>query len=46
MLTVRLDQAVGSEISQPGQRSDAPLAEPVEVDGRIIAANTWSRSSE
>lgn len=34
VLTVRLGEAVGSKISQPGQAFSASLAEPVQVDGR------------
>lgn len=34
-ITVRLGQAVGSKISQPGQSFSATLANPVEVAGRI-----------
>jgi len=33
-LTVRLSEAVGSKISQPGQSFSAALAEPVEVGGK------------
>jgi len=39
-LTVRLGQAVGSKISQPGQSFSAALANPVEIGGRTaIPAN-------
>ena len=39
-LTVRLGQAVGSKISQPGQGFSAALANPVEIGGRTaIPAN-------
>lgn len=36
LLTVRLAQAVGSKISQPGESFTAHIAEPVEKDGRIL----------
>ncbi len=36
VLTVRLGQAVGSKISQPGQSFPATLAEPVQVDGKDV----------
>lgn len=36
VLTVRLGDAVGSKISQPGQAFSAALAEPVQVDGREV----------
>jgi hypothetical protein len=35
-LTVRLGQAVGSKISQPGQTFTASLANAVEVDGKTV----------
>ena len=35
-LTVRLGQAVGSKISQPGQSFTASLSSPVEVDGKTV----------
>jgi hypothetical protein len=35
-LTVRLGQAVGSKISQPGQSFSATLANPVEVGGKTV----------
>jgi hypothetical protein len=35
-LTVRLSQAVGSKISQPGQSFTASLSSPVEVDGKTV----------
>lgn len=35
-LTVRLVDAVGSKISQPGQSFSATLADPVQVNGRTI----------
>jgi hypothetical protein len=35
-LTVRLGEAVGSKISQPGQSFSATLADPVQVDGRTV----------
>jgi hypothetical protein len=46
MLTVRLGQAVGSKISQPGQSFSATLATPVEVEGKtaIPAGATASGS--
>ncbi len=36
VLTVRLGQAVGSKISQPGQSFSATLAEPVEAEGKVV----------
>ena len=36
VLTVRLGQAVGSKISQPGQSFTGTLAEPLEIDGKTI----------
>jgi hypothetical protein len=36
VLTVRLGEAVGSKISQPGQAFSASLAEPVQVDGKEV----------
>jgi hypothetical protein len=36
VLTVRLGEAVGSKMSQPGQAFSATLAEPVQVDGREV----------
>jgi len=36
VLTVRLQQAVGSKASQQGDRFDAALAEPVVVNGKTI----------
>jgi hypothetical protein len=35
-LTVRLGEAVGSKISQPGQSFSATLAEPVHVNGKTV----------
>src|SRR6476660_6745613 len=35
VLTVVLDQAVGSKISTPGQAFSATVQAPVEVDGRL-----------
>src|SRR6202047_2990927 len=35
VISVVLDQAVGSKISTPGQAFSATLQEPVEVDGRV-----------
>ena len=35
-LTVRLGQAVGSKISQPGESFSATLSSPVEVDGYMV----------
>jgi hypothetical protein len=37
-LTVRLGQAVGSKISEPGQSFSATLSSPVEVDGNTVIA--------
>ncbi len=36
VITVRLGEAVGSKISQPGQSFTATVAEPVEVDGKTV----------
>jgi hypothetical protein len=36
VLTVRLGQAVGSKISQPGQSFSATLSNPVEVEGKTV----------
>ena len=36
MITVRLGDAVGSKISQPGQSFSATLASPIEVEGRTL----------
>ena len=36
ILTVRLGQAVGSKISQPGDSFSATLSSPVEVDGNTV----------
>jgi hypothetical protein len=36
VLTVRMGDAVGSKISQPGQTFSATLAQPVEVGGRTV----------
>ena len=36
MLTVRLGQAVGSKISQPGQSFTASLSSPVQVEGKTL----------
>ena len=36
VLTVRLGEAVGSKISQPGQIFSATVAQPVEVGGRTV----------
>ena len=36
MLTVRLGEAVGSKISQPGQSFSATLSNPVEVEGKTV----------
>jgi hypothetical protein len=38
VLTVRLGEAVGSKISQPGQSFSATLAEPVTVGGETVIA--------
>jgi hypothetical protein len=35
-LTVRLGEAVGSKISQPGQRFSATVATPIEVEGKTV----------
>ncbi len=35
-IVVRLGQAVGSKISTPGQAFTATVAEPVEVDGKVL----------
>jgi len=44
ILTVALDQAVGSKISTPGQAFSATVQSPVEVDGRV-AIPKGSRAS-
>ena len=44
ILTVVLDQAVGSKISTPGQAFSATMQSPVEVDGRV-AIPKGSRAS-
>jgi hypothetical protein len=36
VITVRLGQAVGSKISQPGQSFSATVAAPVEIDGKVV----------
>src|SRR3989449_5486147 len=36
VLTVRLGEAVGSKISQPGQAFSATVASPVELDGKVV----------
>ena len=36
VLTVRMGEAVGSKISQPGQTFSATLAQPVQVGGRTV----------
>jgi hypothetical protein len=36
VLTVRIGEAVGSKISQPGQTFSATLAQPVEVGGKTV----------
>ncbi len=36
VLTVRLGEAVGSKISQPGQTFSATVASPVELDGKVV----------
>lgn len=36
VLTVRLGEAVGSKISQPGQTFSATLASPVELEGKVV----------
>jgi hypothetical protein len=38
VITVVLDQAVGSKISSPGQTFDATVQRPIEVDGRVAIA--------
>jgi hypothetical protein len=44
VLTVRLGEAVGSKISQPGQTFSATLAQPVEVGGRTVIPSGASAS--
>src|SRR5215472_1935532 len=44
VLTVRLQQPLDSKSSQPGQRFEAALAEPIVVDGKTVAP-TGSRVS-
>lgn len=44
VLTVRLGEAVGSKISQPGQSFSASLANPVEVDGKTVIPSGASAS--
>ncbi len=36
VLTVRLGEAVGSKISQPGQTFSATVASPVELNGKVV----------
>jgi hypothetical protein len=36
LISVVLDEPVGSKISTPGQRFDASLREPIEVDGKAV----------
>jgi hypothetical protein len=36
VITVRLDQAVGSKISKSGEIFNATVAEPVEAEGRVV----------
>jgi len=36
VLTVRLGEAVGSKISQPGQSFSATVASPVELNGKVV----------
>jgi hypothetical protein len=36
VITVRIGEAVGSKISQPGQTFSATVAQPVEVNGRTV----------
>ena len=38
VLTIRLGDAVGSKLSQPGQSFGGSLAKPVEVDGQTVIA--------
>ncbi|HEX6504024.1 MAG TPA: hypothetical protein VF011_12290 [Terriglobales bacterium] len=44
VLTVRLGEAVGSKISQPGQTFSATLAQPVEVGGKTVIPSGASAS--
>lgn len=44
VLTVRMGEAVGSKISQPGQTFSATLAQPVEVGGRTVIPSGASAS--
>lgn len=44
VLTVRLGDAVGSKISQPGQTFSATLAQPVQIDGRTVIPSGASAS--
>lgn len=44
VLTVRMGDAVGSKISQPGQTFSATLAQPVEVGGRTVIPSGASAS--
>jgi hypothetical protein len=44
VLTVRLGDAVGSKISQPGQTFSATVAQPVEVGGRTVIPSGASAS--
>lgn len=49
VLTVRLSQAVGSKISQAGDRFDAAVAEPVEIAGKVAipkGAEAWGTVTE
>ncbi len=44
VLTVRLGEAVGSKISQPGQSFSATLATPVELEGKAVIPSGASAS--
>jgi hypothetical protein len=44
VLTVRLGEAVGSKISQPGQTFSATVAQPVEVGGKTVIPSGASAS--
>ena len=35
VITVRLDEALGSKLSQSGQNFSATVAEPIEIDGKV-----------
>jgi hypothetical protein len=44
VFTVRLGDAVGSKISQPGESFSATLAEPIQVDGKVVIPDGSSAS--